>query len=38
MARLQGDGILKRIERRVLHGSFSKRNGIWQLDNAELCT
>jgi len=38
MARLQGDGIVKRTERRVLHGRFVKRNGIWEFDNAELRT
>ncbi len=38
MARLQGDGVVKRTERRVLHCSFVKRGGIWEFDNAELRT
>ena len=38
MARLQGDGVLKRIERRVLHGRLVKQRGIWQLETAELRT
>ncbi len=36
MARLQGDGMIKRSERRVLYGSFVKRNGIWTIDRVEL--
>lgn len=36
MARLQGDGIVRRAERRVLHGSFVKRNGGWRLASTEL--
>jgi hypothetical protein len=36
MARLQGDGILKRSERRVLLCSFVKRDGIWQIGTLEL--
>ena len=35
MARLQGDGFIKRSERRVLGSSFVKRDGIWQFVNAE---
>jgi hypothetical protein len=38
MARLQGDGVVKGTERRVLHGSFVRRNGIWEFDHAELRT
>jgi hypothetical protein len=38
MARLQGDGVLKRTERRVLHGRLVKRKGVWQLASVELCT
>jgi hypothetical protein len=36
MARLQGDGIVRRVERRVLHGSFVKRDGCWHLASTEL--
>ena len=36
MARLQGDGIVRRVERRVLHGSFVKRDGGWHLASTEL--
>lgn len=36
MARLQGDGVLKRNERRVLVGSLAKRRGIWQIERLEL--
>ena len=35
MARLQGDGFIKRSERRVLVSSFVKRDGIWQFSKAE---
>ncbi|HET7608141.1 MAG TPA: hypothetical protein VFL84_05655 [Gammaproteobacteria bacterium] len=38
MARLQGDGVVKRSERRVLFGRFVKRNGVWALESAELRT
>ena len=38
MARLQGDGVVKRIERRVLHGRLVKQQGVWQLEAAELRT
>jgi hypothetical protein len=38
MARLQGDGIVRRSERRLLHGIFIKRDGVWQLESAELRT
>jgi hypothetical protein len=36
MARLQGDGVVRRTERRVLHGSFVKREGRWHLATTEL--
>lgn len=36
MARLQGDGIVRRAERRVLHGSFVQRDGRWHLTSTEL--
>jgi hypothetical protein len=36
MARLQGDGVVRRSERRVLAGTFVKRNGIWNLEQTEL--
>lgn len=36
MARLQGDGVLKRHERRVLVGSLAKRRGMWQIERLEL--
>ena len=36
MARLQGDGFVKRSERRVLASSFVKRNGLWKFEHAEL--
>jgi hypothetical protein len=36
MARQQGDGVVRRAERRVLHGSFVKRDGCWHLADAEL--
>ena len=36
MARLQGDGIVRRVERRVLHGSFVKRDGCWHFASTEL--
>jgi hypothetical protein len=35
MARLQGDGFVKRSERRVLASSFVKRNGLWKFAHAE---
>ena len=36
MARLQGDGVVKRNERRVLVGSLVKRSGTWQIEQLEL--
>lgn len=36
MARLQGDGFVASRERRVLFGSFVKRNGVWKIDRMEL--
>jgi len=36
MARLQGDGVVRRSERRVLASTFFKRNGIWNLEQTEL--
>ena len=36
MARLQGDGFVKRSERRVLASSFVKHNGLWKFEHAEL--
>jgi len=38
MARLQGDGVVKHVERRVLHGRLVKRQGVWRLETAELRT
>jgi hypothetical protein len=35
MARLQGDGFVRRSETRVLESSFVKRNGIWKIEHAE---
>ena len=35
MARVQGDGVLKRSEQRALASSFVKRDGIWQFVNVE---
>jgi hypothetical protein len=36
MARLQGDGVIRRSEQRVLAGTFVKHNGIWLLEQTEL--
>ena len=36
MARQQGDGVVRRAERRVLQSSFVKRDGFWHFANAEL--
>lgn len=36
MARLQGDGFVTRTGRRVLSGSFVKRNGTWKIATMEL--
>jgi hypothetical protein len=36
MARLQGDGVVKRCERRVLAGALVKRGGTWQIERLEL--
>ncbi len=36
MARLQGDGLVVRSERRVLVGAFVKRDGVWEVDSAKL--
>jgi hypothetical protein len=36
MARLQGDGVIRRSERRVLTGTFVKHNGTWLLERTEL--
>jgi len=36
MARLQGDGVVRRSERRVLASTFVKRNGTWNLEQTEL--
>lgn len=36
MARLQGDGVVKRNERRLLTSSFVKRNGTWHIEQTEL--
>jgi len=36
MARLQGDGVVRRSAQRVLAGTFVKRNGIWKLEHTEL--
>ena len=36
MARLQGDGVVKRSERRVLVGAFVKRRGVWTVEHTEL--
>jgi hypothetical protein len=38
MARQQGDGVVRRAERRVLHSTFVKRDGFWHFVNAELRT
>ena len=36
MARQQGEGVVRRAERRVLHSSFVKRDGCWHIANTEL--
>ena len=36
MARLQGDGVVRRSERRVLASTLVKRDGIWKLEHTEL--
>ena len=36
MARQQGDGVVRRSERRVLAGTLVKRGGIWILERTEL--
>jgi len=36
MARQQGDGVIKRSERRVLTGTLVKHNGIWVIEQTEL--
>jgi hypothetical protein len=36
MARQQGDGVVRRSERRVLLGRFVKHGGIWILERTEL--
>ena len=36
MARLQGDGLVVRRERRVLAGAFVKRDGVWEVASAKL--
>jgi hypothetical protein len=36
MARLQGDGVVKRSERRVLVSELVKRDGFWRFVNVEL--
>jgi hypothetical protein len=38
MARQQGDGVVRRAERRVLHSTFVKRDGFWLFASAELRT
>jgi hypothetical protein len=34
MARLQGDGVVRHSERRVLMAKFMKRDGVWNFDHA----
>ncbi|RPI62731.1 MAG: hypothetical protein EHM50_03440 [Lysobacterales bacterium] len=36
MARLQGDGLVVRSERRVLVSAFVKRHGVWKFESAKL--
>ncbi|HEY9183130.1 MAG TPA: hypothetical protein VIQ99_08020 [Gammaproteobacteria bacterium] len=36
MARLQGDGVVRRSERRLLAGTLVKRDGTWMLEQTEL--
>jgi len=36
MARQQGDGVIRDTERRVLHGTFVKRDSFWHCASAEL--
>jgi hypothetical protein len=36
MARAQGEGIVRRDERRVLEQTFVRRDGVWQSERAEL--
>jgi hypothetical protein len=32
MARLQGDGVIRRTERRVLESTYVRRVGVWKID------
>ncbi len=34
MARLQGEGVVKKSERRVLESSYVKQRGVWKLERA----
>jgi hypothetical protein len=36
MARAQGEGVMRRDERRVLEQTFVHRDGVWQSEHAEL--
>lgn len=36
MARAQGEGVLRRSERRMLEQTFVRRDGVWKMDRAEL--
>jgi hypothetical protein len=36
MARLQGDGVVRRSERRALVSAFVKRGGVWRFESAKL--
>jgi hypothetical protein len=36
MARLQGDGLVVRTERRMLVSAFVKRDGVWKFESAKL--
>lgn len=38
MARLQGDGVVRRAERLALQGTFVKRDGFWHVAKVELRT
>jgi hypothetical protein len=34
MARLQGDGVIRKAERRVLESTYVKQNGVWKIERA----
>ena len=36
MARAQGEGVVRRKERRFLEQTFARRDGVWKIERAEL--